>query len=77
MMAWDGGDGISPSHYCYGRASNALYSHDFEGLMENLSAAFPSITFYVRGIGEEYGTVWLRQFRGGKTTARTGPFENE
>ena len=55
---------------------NHFASHDFEALMEPLSAAFPGITFYVRGMGEEYGDVWLRQFADGKTTARTGPFSD-
>ncbi|HEV2294357.1 MAG TPA: hypothetical protein VGR35_10905 [Tepidisphaeraceae bacterium] len=56
---------------------NKFMSHDFEGLMEHVSAGFPGITFYVRGMGEEYGDVWLRQFADGKTTARTGPFEDD
>ena len=56
---------------------NKLVSPDFEGLFESISTAFPEITFYVRGMGEEYGDVWLRRFRGGSVTARTGPFEEE
>jgi hypothetical protein len=55
---------------------NTFVSHDFEGLMQHVSAGFPGITFYVRGMGEEYEDVWLRQFEGGKTTASTGPFED-
>ncbi len=56
---------------------NTFASDDFEGLMQHLSAGFPSIIFYVRGMGEEYEDVWLRQFEGGKTTASTGPFEED
>lgn len=54
-----------------------LMCEDIQGLMENISAAFPSIVFYVRGMGEEYGDVWLRKFEGGKTVSSTGPFEDQ
>ena len=56
---------------------NTFVSHDFEGLMQHVSAGFPDVTFYVRGMGEEYEDVWLRQFENGKTTASTGPFEED
>ena len=50
---------------------------DFEGLMRDLSAGFPGITFYVRGMGEEYWDVWLRQFEGGNIKAKIGPFDEK
>lgn len=56
---------------------NTFVSQDFEGLMQHVSAGFPDVTFYVRGMGEEYEDVWLRQFENGKTTTSTGPFEED
>jgi hypothetical protein len=54
-----------------------LYSEDFEGLMEYVSAGFPAPVFYVRGVGEEFPDVWLRLFRDGKIVFRAGPFEDD
>jgi hypothetical protein len=51
--------------------------HDFEGLMESVSAAVPAVTFFVRGMGEEFPDVWLRQFEGGKSSSPIGPFDIE
>ena len=48
---------------------------DFERLMESLSAAIPSVRFFVRGMGEDFPDVWLRQFAGGKSTNPIGPFD--
>ena len=67
------GRGLADGNFLF----KGLVSQDFDGLMTAISAAFPSIRFYVRGMGEEYGDVWLRQFEGGKAIARTGPFEDE
>lgn len=53
---------------------NGLVCQDIEGLMANLSSAFPEIRFYVRGMGEEFDDVWLRQFEGGKAVFSLGPF---
>ena len=54
-----------------------LYSEDIEGIMAYVSAGFPDVTFFVRGMGEEYPDIWLRLFKGGKVTFRAGPFEDE
>lgn len=43
---------------------NGLVSQDIEGLMASVSAQYPGIRFYVRGMGEEFNDVWLRQFDG-------------
>ena len=50
---------------------------DFEGLLKSVSAAVPTVTFYVRGMGEEFADVWLRQFEGGEVRSAIGPFEVE
>ncbi len=54
---------------------NDLVSKDIEGLMESVSAKCPEVRFYVRGMGEEFNDVWLRQFEGGKIVSSLGPFE--
>lgn len=58
-------------------ALKGLWSDDIERLMEHISAGFPGLDFYVRGMGEEYPDVWLRMFRDGKIIFRVGPFEEE
>ena len=55
---------------------NGLVSQDVEGLMTNISLRYPQIRFYVRGMGEEFNDVWLRQFEGGKIVYTVGPFED-
>jgi hypothetical protein len=47
---------------------------EFEGLLESVSAALPSATFFVRGMGEEFPDVWLRRFTRGKSSSSIGPF---
>jgi hypothetical protein len=54
-----------------------LWSDDIEGLMVYVSEGFPGLTFYVRGMGEEFPDVWLRLFKDGKVIFRAGPFEEE
>jgi hypothetical protein len=54
-----------------------LWSDDIEGLMGYVSAGFPGLVFYVRGMGEEFSDVWLRLFRDGEIIFRVGPFDDE
>jgi hypothetical protein len=54
-----------------------LVSQDVEGLMTSVSARYPQICFYVRGMGEEFNDVWLRKFQGGNIVFRLGPLEEE
>ena len=54
-----------------------LWSDDFDGLMEFVSAGFPGLAFYVRGMGEEFADVWLRLYKDGKIVFRVGPFGDE
>ncbi|WP_437187455.1 hypothetical protein SH668x_000851 [Planctomicrobium sp. SH668] len=56
---------------------NGLASQDVEELMTHVSAEYPDIRFYVRGMGEEFSDVWLRQFEGGKVYYTLGPFEED
>jgi hypothetical protein len=52
-----------------------LVCQDVEGLMGAVSAQHPGIRFYVRGMGEEFTDVWLRQFESGRVVFAVGPFE--
>src|SRR3954465_7261325 len=54
-----------------------LTCDDFQGLMESVSAAVPSVTFFVRGMGEEFPAGWPRRFEGGKSRSPIGPFDVE
>ncbi len=56
---------------------NGLISNDIEELMAALSAAYPEICLYVRGVGEEFEDVWLRKFEGGEIVFSLGPFESQ
>lgn len=52
-----------------------MVSQDIERLMQAISEEYPDLLIYVRGMGEEFEDVWLRQFQGGMTVFRLGPFE--
>src|SRR5262245_12925499 len=54
-----------------------IWSDDIEGLMGHVSAGFPGVTFFIRGMGEEYSDIWLRVFKDGKVVFQVGPFEDE
>lgn len=52
---------------------NRMQCSDFEGLMSRISARFPEQQMAVRGIGEEWRDLWLREFVGGKVVFSAGP----
>jgi hypothetical protein len=52
-----------------------LVGQDIEGLMSAISARHPAVRFYVRGMGEDFTDVWLRQFESGRVVYAVGPFE--
>ena len=54
-----------------------IWSDDIVGLMGHVSAGFPGVTFFVRGMGEEYADIWLRVFKDGEVVFQVGPFEDE
>jgi hypothetical protein len=54
-----------------------IVSDDIDGLMAHVSAGFPGVTFFVRGMGEEFADLWLRVFRDGKVVFRMGPFDDQ
>ncbi len=52
-------------------------SDDLEELMKHVSAGFPGVEFFVRGVGEEFPDVWLRVFKNGDILFEVGPFEDQ
>jgi hypothetical protein len=54
-----------------------LVSEDIEGLMTAVSKSFPNICFSVRGMGEDFTDLWLREFESGKILTAEGPFEDD
>ena len=53
---------------------NRMESSDIEGLMNRISARFPDVRFCVRGSGEEWRDIWIREFFGGTVAFSSGPF---
>jgi hypothetical protein len=54
-----------------------LMSQGFEGVMTAISARCRNLRMYVRGIGEEWHDVWLRQFENGRIVASIGPLDDQ
>jgi hypothetical protein len=46
-------------------------------MLRHISKSLPDVTFFARGIGEEFGDIWLRRFRDGELLASIGPFIDE
>jgi hypothetical protein len=55
---------------------NGLGVEEIEGIVKSVSTSHPKLRIYVRGMGEEYGDMWLRQFENGVTVHAIGPFED-
>ena len=53
---------------------NRMHCADFEGLMRHVSSRFPEQHMAVRGSGEEWRDLWLREFVGGELVFGVGPF---
>ena len=47
------------------------------GLFDEIARQFPFIRFYVRGIGEDFSNMWLREYYNGVTVFAAGPFEHK
>ena len=56
---------------------NGLVSQDVESLMQSVSAACPNLRFLVRGSGEEFRDIWVREVEGGEVVYSVGPFDIE
>ena len=54
---------------------NDVYAEALIEMLQDISRAFPAVTFFVRGIGEDMLDTWIRDFRSGEVVAQFGPFE--
>ncbi|QTN26210.1 hypothetical protein HZ993_12730 [Rhodoferax sp. AJA081-3] len=54
---------------------NRIVAFDLIELIATVSRAYPDVTFYARGVGEEYFDTWARHFRGGAVLWEFGPFD--
>jgi hypothetical protein len=54
---------------------NKIYGEDLEELVCALSTVFPRSWFGVRGFGEEFRDIWIREFRAGRLIFSNGPFD--
>jgi len=44
-------------------------------LLRSVSQQLPDVTFYAKGAGEEFGDIWLREYRAGVVVKENGPFD--
>jgi hypothetical protein len=58
-------------------AVNKIFGEDLEELVHAISTVFPSGWFGVRGFGEEFRDIWIREFRAGELIFSNGPFAEE
>ncbi|WP_066803345.1 hypothetical protein [Moraxella oblonga] len=56
---------------------NGLYAGLILNLFDTISEKFPDVRFIVRGMGEEYTDLWLRELLAGKCLFGVGPFERD
>ena len=54
---------------------NRALSYGIIDLMEHVSRELPDVTFFVKGSGEEFWDIWVREFRNGAPVAERGPFD--
>jgi hypothetical protein len=55
---------------------NGVMSYGIIEMIKSVSEAYPDTTFYAKGAGEEFGDLWLREFRAGVEQRRQGPFDD-
>ncbi|MGF6148113.1 Uncharacterised protein [Kingella potus] len=58
-------------------AFNGLDTLTVIGLFDEIARQFPAVRFYVRGIGEEFSNMWLREYFNGEAVFSAGPFERQ
>lgn len=58
---------------CY--SFNKMYAGLILDLFYHISANFPNTRFIVRGTGEDYTDIWVRELLAGEVLFRSGPFE--
>jgi len=53
----------------------AFYAELLIAMLREISLAFPSVTFFARGVGEEMFDAWARGIRAGEVHREFDPFE--
>lgn len=56
-------------------AFNGLDAKTVIGLFDEIARQFPEVRFFVRGVGLEFGNIWLREYFNGEAVFAAGPFE--
>ncbi len=56
---------------------NGIPGFALADLLLQVSRELPQVTFLARGVGEEFGDLWLRRFRAGEPLEEAGPFGEE
>ena len=56
---------------------NRISAFDLIAMIETVSRAFPQVTFYARGVGEDYFDIWARQYRDGNVLMESRPIDPE
>jgi|SRR5581483_1678768 hypothetical protein len=46
-------------------------------MLQHVSTQLPQVTFFARGIGEEFHDLWLVQIRAGEIQEKSGPFADD
>jgi len=46
-------------------------------MLQDVSRALPLVTFFARGIGEEFDDMWLVQIRAGEIERKAGPLADD
>jgi hypothetical protein len=46
-------------------------------MLQDVSRVLPQITFFARGIGEEFDDLWLVQIHAGEIQKKSGPFADD
>jgi hypothetical protein len=54
---------------------NRVSAFDLIEMLATVSRAFPQVTFYARGVGEDHFDTWGRHFRSGDVLSEFGPFD--
>lgn len=69
---------ISASNDAIGNwAYNRMEAVDIIALFHNVAVGFPDVSFYIRGMGENFGDMWMREIRGHEILEEIGPFEDD
>lgn len=69
LRASAAGEGLERQGY------NRIEAEALVDMLREVSRAFPTVTFFGRGIGEDMFDTWIRTVRAGEVVQEFGPFE--